>query len=422
MTERGMLILLAVMAALLVVLLVVAYRRKVLSMRAIAIGVDLLRAQDFSSRLASVGQRDADRIVEMFNSMMASMKAERLKLHEQNYFLNLLISESPMGIVILDGNYRVSLLNPSARAFLGPGAATGMRLGDFESPLGRAIAAIPQGGVETLRMSDSMVYRCSRLSFLDNGYAHPFILIEQLTREVVKAEKRGYEKVIRMMAHEVNNSMGSMITALTTASEALATEPREDLREIAEVMDVCRERCRAMGDFISSFARVVKIPAPVMRRDDMCRRVEASHDFLESMCRVSGVELEIRTAPSPVEADVDAVLFEQVLINIVKNSVESIGRRPDGRVVVTVEARDGAAVVSVADNGAGISPDTASHLFTPFYSTKPGGHGIGLLLISEVLTAHGCRFSLQTGDDAVTRFSMAFPRCADRGLRPTTIQ
>lgn len=151
-------------------LMIIFYRSVMKPMRSISNGVDLLRAQDFSSRLSHVNQRDADRIVDMFNSMMSALKEERLHMREQNHFLDLLIGVSPMGIIILNEN-RIMSGNPTASSFLEIGKSeslAGLSLSDLRSQLGQALASLSQGQTETVRLSDSMVYRCSRLSFMDD--------------------------------------------------------------------------------------------------------------------------------------------------------------------------------------------------------------------------------------------------------------
>ena len=217
-------LILAIGAALFAAITIIAiwyYRKIILPMRGIANGMDLIRAQDFSSRLTKVGQPEADRIVDMFNTMMHRLKTERLRIREQNHFLDLLISVSPMGIVILDTYGRITMYNPAAGEFLSRADLKGLRPEDIDSPLAAGIARLRQGETETLRLSDSKIYRCSRLSFMDNGYAHPFILIEQLTQEVVKAEKRAYEKVIRIISHEVNNSVAGITSMLQTVGSII---------------------------------------------------------------------------------------------------------------------------------------------------------------------------------------------------------
>lgn len=201
------------------------YRKVVRSFDIIAGGMELLKEQDFSSRLAPVGQKETDRIVLVFNRMMSQLKNERLRLREQNHFLDLLISSSPMGVVILNFDGAVTLANDAALRFLGYASVddiAGLKVGQMCTPLAEEIARIPQGGTDTVRLSDSGIYRCSRLSFVDRGFAHPFILIESLTSEVVKAEKKAYEKVIRMIAHEVNNTVAGITSTLEMMKDMAA--------------------------------------------------------------------------------------------------------------------------------------------------------------------------------------------------------
>ncbi len=103
----------------------------------------------------------------------------------------------------------------------------------------------------------------------------------------------------------------------------------------------------------------------------------------------------------------DAALFEQVLVNIIKNSVESITGE-DGKIVITTSVNCGTVSIDVSDNGCGIPIDAAQQLFTPFFTTKPQGQGLGLTLIREILTKHNCTFQLYTGDGGITHFEIVF--------------
>ncbi|WP_289287694.1 ATP-binding protein [uncultured Duncaniella sp.] len=403
-------------------LMVIFYWKIMKPLRSITNGVNLLRAQDFSSRLAHVGQRESDMIIDMFNRMMDSLKNERLRMREQNHFLDLLIDVSPMGIVILDDSNRITGVNPSARTFLeiSPDSLIpGLRLTDIDTQLSHTLSRLAKGETETVRLSDSMIYRCSRLSFMDKGFAHPFILIEKLTEEVMKAEKKSYEKVIRVIAHEVNNTMAGVNSMLTTA-EAILNENQEKNADILEVINVCEGRCRDMSSFITAYANVVKIPEAELISTDLNEQLRRWEIMLESLCLGHRVSLEFHLSSNNIPVLLDPVLMEQVMINIIKNSVESIDSRHagefqsvsdtpvgyKGRIIVATSSNP--PMITVTDNGAGISDETASMLFSPFFSTKVNGHGIGLLFISEVLHKHGCRFSLSTATDGLTRFKISF--------------
>ena len=176
------------------------YNKVIKPLNSIAGGMDLLQAQDFSSRLAPVGQREADRIVSIFNRMMNQLKEERLRLREQNHFLDLLISVSPMGVIILTLDERISMANKAALEFLDEGAEENIldkTMDKLTGSLAEELARMPKDTTATIRLSDSRIYRCSRLSFIDRGFAHPFYLIESLTSEVMKAEKKAYEEKLK---------------------------------------------------------------------------------------------------------------------------------------------------------------------------------------------------------------------------------
>ena len=386
--------------------LVYFYHKVVKPLDTIANGMDLLREQDFSSRLKSVGQLEADRIVDIFNRMMQQLKEERLRLREQNHFLDLLISVSPMGVVILTFDGKVSMANKAALKFLEVDTEEDMLnkgMEDLKTPLAEEMSRLPKDTTETIRLSDSHIYRCSRLSFVDRGFAHPFFLIESLTSEVMKAEKKAYEKVIRMIAHEVNNSVAGITSTLDTVDDALQT--MDDTDDLREVMKVCVERGYSLSRFITRFADVVKIPEPQLEEVRLNDRISACERFLENICQDHQVDLRMDLCEENPWVKIDTSLFEQVLINMVKNSVESIEEKG----VITLRTSASPVMLEVADTGRGISKEVETKLFTPFFSTKPNGQGIGLIFIREVLMKHGCSFSLRTYEDGITRFRIMFP-------------
>ena len=385
--------------------LVYFYRKVIKPLNSIAGGMDLLQAQDFSSRLAPVGQREADRIVSIFNRMMNQLKEERLRLREQNHFLDLLISVSPMGVIILTLDERISMANKAALDFLEEGTEEDIlnkSMDELSSALAEELNRIPKDTTATVRLSDSRIYRCSRLSFIDRGFAHPFYLIESLTSEVMKAEKKAYEKVIRMIAHEVNNSVAGITSTLDTIDDALQT--MDDTEDIREVMKVCVDRSYSMSRFITNFADVVKIPEPQLEEVHLNDRVAACKIFMENLCQNRDIDLHLDLCEENPLVNMDTSLFEQVIINIIKNATESIDT--NGRIIIRTSASP--LMLEIGDTGQGISKETETKLFTPFFSTKPNGQGIGLIFIREVLMKHGCTFSLRTYPDGITRFRIFF--------------
>lgn len=397
--------------ALILLYLILFYKKIVKPINSIGNGMELLREQDFSSRLSCVKQHEADRIVNIFNRMMDQLKNERLRLREQNHFLDLLIQASPMGVVILSLHEEVTQLNPMALKMLNirPEEAIGKRLDQIDSLLAVELSAVPKDKIAMIHLNDANIYKCTHTSFIDQGFKHPFFLIERMTEEVMRAEKQAYEKVIRMIAHEVNNTTAGITSTLDTVEETLSTE--KEMEDICDMMRICTERCFSMSRFITRFADVVKIPDPTLMPAQLNEQVSTCKRFMEGMCNDRRIKLRLECDPEVEMVRMDTALFEQVLVNIIKNAVESITNAPDraereGEIVVRTLAP---ASIEVIDNGPGISKEVETKLFNPFFSTKPNGQGIGLVFIREVLTRHNCTFSLRTHSDGLTRFRIQFP-------------
>ncbi len=373
------------MLVLVLIYLILFYQKVLRPIDTLAGGMELLRDQDMSTTLALSGQKETDEIVKTFNALITRLRNEHLRISEQNTFLNLLIEASPMGVVLCDLSGNIRSMNPAAQQMLSP-------------TLSEAMQTLPQGESITLRLSNSQIYCLSHLSFLDRGYQHPFFLIESLTSEVMKAEKAAYEKVIRMIAHEVNNNVAGIVSTLDLVGEELQGNSSLD------ALDASRERTLKMAEFVTRFANVVKVPDPQLALCDLSEEVEACRSFLEGLCQAQSIRFTLQLTDEATPVHLDTTLFQQALVNIVKNAVESIGT--GGEIKIETHPKS----LIVTDNGRGISPEVAPYLFTPFYSTKPRGQGLGLLLVRDILTKHACTFTLLTDPvDSRTRFTIVFP-------------
>ena len=226
--------------------------------------------------------------------------------------------------------------------------------------------------------------------------------MEMLTQEVFKAEKKAYEKVIRMIAHEVNNTTAGITSTLDTL-EATFSE-MQDTEDICEVLRVSIERCYSMSHFITNFADVVRIPEPQVKAQPLNTVVFSCKRFMETVCLNRNIRIVMELDPVSPIVNLDNSLFEQVLVNIIKNASESIDH--DGEIYIRTSHNP--VCLEIADTGKGIDKETEAKLFSPFFSTKRGGQGIVLIFIREVLQKHNCSFSLRTYADGLTRFRILF--------------
>ena len=378
------------------------YRRTIRPLDAIGNGMDLLKEQDFSSRLKKTGQKETDRIVDLFNKIMIQLKNERLRSEERNHFLELLIQASPMGVIIMDLDERILSLNPAVSRFLNgrdKAELIGRKLMACDEPLLEGLLHIPLENSETIRMSDARISKCTASYLMDRGFQRRFFLIEELTREMFKVERKAYEKVIRMISHEVNNTTAGITSTLDTLQSAFDDECEEN-QDIREALRVTIDRCYGMSRFITNFADVVRLPEPMLRPVSLNNCVLSCERLMETICVERRIEVRMDLADDLPPVPLDTPLFEQALLNIIKNAVEAIGEKG----IIFIRTQDNPVRLEVADTGKGISKEVEGKLFSPFFSTKPNGQGIGLMLIREILQKHHCYFSLTTGKDGLTRF------------------
>lgn len=371
-------------------------------------GAQLLAESDFTTRFRETGRPEMDDLIRVYNRMADHLREERVRTQEQHYFLSQILDVSPSGIVILDYDGKVKFANPAAEQLLG---RTGPEL------KGRGLAEVAGAlgdGLETLRPGESRVVparggrrvRLRHGTFLDRGFARSFLLLEELTEELRRFEKAAYEKLIRMMSHEVNNSVGAVSSLLNSSlglGRGLPGEPRPDLES---ALRVAIARTEQLGAFMRGFAEVVRVPPPRLAPCDV-------QGLLEGITRLLGPDAERRRvrwqwdAPVPLPAvALDRIQMEQVFVNVLKNALEAIGE--DGTVTIRLGQRGPRPFVTVEDSGPGLPPEARANLFTPFFTTKENGQGLGLTLVREILDQHRFDYALEAPPGGPTQFTVVF--------------
>lgn len=380
----------------------VIFRGTHLPQRAVIRGMELIHSQDYNNRLVKVGEPNADQIVILFNSLIDKLRAERLLNREQESLLRLLIDASPMGVIMLDFNRKISMVNSSFLK-LCPKEEVNRLLGkefsELNCDLVPEMIEVPLGSSAIIRKGNFRIYRCYHLNFIQEGFKREFYLLESLTDEIMKAEKSAYEKVIRTISHEVNNSMGGVRSVLEIMNE---TSEDEDLKKVIES---CENRCERMCNFIREYADVVKMSDPIIKEFDLVNEINLMVPFLNQMLPEE-ISLHLSFPQHSVNINGDSSQLQQVMLNIIKNAAESI--EGIGWIKIMVNQSQEGTVMEIANNGKPITSEISRQLFTPFFTTKPTGKGIGLTFVREVLNRHKADYSLSTGEDSITRFSITF--------------
>jgi two-component system, NtrC family, nitrogen regulation sensor histidine kinase NtrY len=204
----------------------------------------LLDDGDFMSRVREVGQPEVDRMIRLFNRLSDRLRDERVQLQEQQNFLGRILAVSPLGILFLDFDDRVAYINPAGQRLLQQTApdVLGKGLAQLHGPVADALAKLPVDQSTVVSLWGGRRIRCQHGSFLDRGFARSYVLVEELTEELRQFEKAAYGKLIRMMSHEVNNSVGASNSLLHSCLNYASHLPAEHRADFAEALSIAISR------------------------------------------------------------------------------------------------------------------------------------------------------------------------------------
>lgn len=370
-----------------VITLAVFYKRIVKPIRTLAQGMDMLKMQDFTQRLKTIGQKETDTIAETFNAIISRLREEQIHTREQEHFLNLIINNTSTAIILLDGNNKISFLNSAATTLFGKDVVS-KGLSEINTPVAKILSSVAPHSTITLPTNTGDLFRCTHETFMDSGYAHHFFIIENVTTEINNAQRTAYEKIIRMISHEVNNSMTGILSTMQMLEEIC--HENNKLSYFEEPIDACINRSTQLGQFLSRIAQVVKIPDPKLRSCNINDCITQAVTFVKSEADNRNIDISIHYSAESIIKGIDIDLFQQALINILRNAMESIDK--SGKISIDFSENH----IFITDNGKGIDAKIAENIFRPFFSTKKGGQGIGLMMIADILTKHGFKYSLAT--------------------------
>jgi len=390
-----------------IIISVVLYRQLIRPVNTITSGIESIEDKDFSMKFVKVGHYEMDKLISVYNTMIDQLRLERVKQQEQHFFLESMIESIPSGVVILDFENKITSVNPAAEEFFVQKEENliGKTFAEISGRLAAQISKIDTIETVVIQLSGMKTYRCQKASFVDRGFNHQFVVIEELTEELLKTERSAYEKVIRLMSHEINNSIGAVNSILSSSLNYSEQIADEDKTHFIEAMKVAIRRNEHLNKFMSNFADIVRIPQPVKSRTDLHELLKSVQMLISSQVKGKEINWQWELTAKKIIVELDVYQVEQVLVNIFKNAVEAIAKT--GRIIIQTELQPNRRLL-ISNNGEKISDEVQQKLFTPFFSTKSGGQGLGLTLIREILLNHGFNFSLETRDDGWTVFVIEF--------------
>lgn len=365
-----------------------AVRERVASpLRTIANLLEAMREGDYSIR-ARVDDRDdaMSEVMQQVNAMAATLRMQRLGALEATALLRKVMDEIDIAIFAFDGTQKLRLVNAAGEKLLGEPAerlmgreATSLGLGDY-------LVGEEQQTIQRAFSDPTRRWGINRSTFREGGLPHQMLVVTDITRPLREEELQAWQRLVRVLGHELNNSLAPIKSIAGSLGSLLDRQPRaEDWEDdMRRGLAIIASRSEALSRFLSAYARLAKLPAPTL----------APVSVGELMRRVANLETRLRpelVAGPELTILADSDQLEQLLINVLRNAVDA-SLETGGGVALGWGRGNGNLTLWVTDEGHGLA--NTNNLFVPFFTTKPGGSGIGLVLSRKIAENHGGTLTL----------------------------
>ncbi len=359
-------------------------------LQALCGGVTRFKDHDYSVTIVNTRDDELGLLVRAYNDLAKTLRAERFAIFQRELLLDTVIQSSAVAVLIVNQAGAIVYSNrEAADLFRGPAEGKSSLEGaDLLQTSSRRSAALSEAlrkgedGLFSMQEQDEAeVFHLTCRQFVLNASSHRLFLLKKLTREIARKEVETWKKVIRVITHELNNSLAPISSLIGSAQKIAATGSGTEM--LPEIYASIGNRASHLQTFIEEYARFARLPKPRPQR-------VAWRPFINQIHRL--VEFQLAGDLPADDAEFDPVQLEQVLINLLKNAAES--GSPPGEIRLRVLQNTREVLIAVEDRGSGMAQEQMKLALLPFYSTKRGGTGLGLPLCREMIEAHGGTFNL----------------------------
>ncbi len=363
-----------------------------------------------ASALETPVQRSAipDTLRAAYDRTLASLRQNRRRQQQQGEYLQTLLDTVPAGLLVLTADGGLELINRAAHRLLGETAPRLSELPSLGAAAAAQLAALAPGTHRIVQTATGRRLLASATQFATPGNPpQRLISLQRLAGDLDAVELTAWDDMARVLAHEMMNSL----TPIASLSQSLDGLLRTGggTGEVAAALETITRRSQGLLRFVERYREVADLPEPQPQTLSLSQLLQDVDRLIRPALVERGILLESRVTPPELAAEADPDLLEQALINLLRNAADAAAEAQEPRIGIHCCIENGQLVIAVSDNGPGLTPEQREQVFVPFFTTKPGGSGIGLSLARRIAQAHGGRIAILANEPRGSIFRFSLP-------------
>jgi two-component system, NtrC family, nitrogen regulation sensor histidine kinase NtrY len=382
-----------------------------------------IKHSDFSItfRKERLGQSFRD-LQESMMEILQSYKQVKIEKEGQFHFLQMIVNQLHIGIIAMDQHNSITLINPTAEKMVGIAGLKNWKLLDTQNPsLVKEIEMLGDNGRKLIEIRNPPEIKfvsvdVRTMLILDQPVK--LITLQDINSEIEQKEIEAWHKLIRILTHEIMNSV-TPIASLTETMQGMLTDKQgmqktiqditnDTISDIRFALHTIHKRTDGLLHFVENYRKLTKVPKPILEKVNIKAFLENIHTLMSHELRQENITLTVEVDKELVLL-IDPVLIEQVMINLITNSVHALDAQEQPRVALRASITEQHSIISIHDNGKGIPTKELTEIFIPFFTTKKDGSGIGLSLSKQIMSLHNGSIRVQSQPGAGTTFFLHFP-------------
>lgn len=381
--------------------------------------LESIKYSDFASGFANdnfLGKSFRD-LNESFNQVLEAFRKARSEKEENWQYLNTVVQQVRTGIISFSGDGVVQLINANAKRFIGIANLKNIEeIKAVNKNLYEALKVEPGKGTLYKGNDFQLTIQATELRIRNSTVT--LVTLQNIQSELQKQELDAWQNLTRVLRHEIMNSITPISSLTSTLREVLdqdmvkkddnyemKAESAEDLREGLTTIE---NRSKGLIKFIDAYREYTSLPQPKIQTVKLKDLIDKTASFMKQELKTKNIEFKATCENDYITIQADEEMIEQVLINLVKNAIESVNQTENGKIELVGKHVDSNVLIEVADNGPGIIPEAINRIFVPFFTTKKTGSGIGLALSRQIMQMHNGTITVESELDVKTVFTLRF--------------